>query len=113
MKNKKINVVDNIHEFCIKYGFRYDNDKYIKYISNDSEIVIKLQDDYLNLYIKVDNIKGENPNIIAVEKLSINSIKSFIYNDSLDMTLCKLIIYNINKIYNKILFNNENNLIYF
>lgn len=112
MKNEEINIVDNIHEFCIKYGFRYDNDKYIKHISNDSKIIIKFEDNNVILTVKFDNLKGEIHSIDSNRILPIDEINSLIYHNSLDIILCKIIIHNINKIYNKILFDNKNNLIY-
>lgn len=107
MKTKEINIVDNIHEFCIKYGFKYDYDKYIKHISNDSKIIIKLEDNNVILYIKFDNLKGENPSIYCTDVTPIDNIKSLIYDDLLDVSLSKLILHNISKIYNKIIFDGK------
>lgn len=68
-------VVDNIHEFCIKYNFKYDNDKYIKHISDNSKIIIKLEDNNLILTLRFDNLKGENPSIECINVTPIDNIK--------------------------------------
>ena len=71
--------VNSIHDFCIKYGFKYDYDKYIKHISDDSKIIIKLEDNNVILCVKLDNLKGEYPSIDSSHTLSMDSINSFIY----------------------------------
>ena len=107
IKNIQAKVVNGIHEFCIKYDFEYDNDRYIKHISDNSKIIIKLEYNNLILTLNFYNLKGENPSIACTNLISMDSIKSFIYNNSLDETLSKIIICNINKIYSKILFDNK------
>lgn len=112
MENKVVKVFESIYDFCIKYNFKYDFGNYIKDISNDLKIIINIEDDYLNLTIQFDNLKGEHYRIESIEKISIDRIKSFIYDDSLEETLSKLILHNISKIYNKLIFDGKNNLIY-
>lgn len=105
-------IYNYINEFCIKYGFKYDDNKYIKYISDNQIITISFKDNFVIINIKFDNLKGDMPSIDYNNRLSIDHVSSFIYCGEFDITFSKFILYGINKIYNKIIFNNKNNITY-
>ena len=60
----------DVHDFCIKYDFKYDYNKYVKHISDDSKIIIEV---YKLFYNQDPDFSDKNIGIKIQAMLSILS----------------------------------------